>query len=80
MVVSGDLAEVPLQLLEELPVAEGLLAGGERVDVGEPGVAARHHLSRAVQLHRARPLGGRGGEKREAPLVGEVGYKSTVST
>ena len=41
VVISGDLAEVPLQLLEHLPVAHRLLQGGEGVKVCEAGEAAK---------------------------------------
>ena len=53
VVVPGDLAEVPLQLLEHLPVAHGLLGRGEGVEVGEAGEAAGHHLRGGVELHGA---------------------------
>lgn len=60
VVVSSDLAQVFLQLSKELSVPEGLLRGRERVDVGNVGVGAGDHFSRAVQFHRARALIGEG--------------------
>ena len=41
VVIPGDLAQVPLQLLEHLPVAHRLLQGGEGVNVCEAGEAAK---------------------------------------
>jgi hypothetical protein len=55
-VVASDLAEVSLELLEQLIVAKRLVEGHERVNVCEVLQTAWHHLGRAVQLHRAGTL------------------------
>jgi len=52
---ASDLAEVPLELVEEGLVALGLLQGDEGVHVGELGPSDGDHLGGGVQLHGARP-------------------------
>ena len=52
VVVARDLAQVPLQLLEHLPVPHRLLGRGERVEVSKAGETARHHLRGGVELQR----------------------------
>merc|ERR1719285_1055555 len=53
VVIPSNLAKVPLQLLKQHPVSERLLRRAKRVDVGEVGETARHHLSGRVELHGA---------------------------
>ena len=53
-VVAGDLGQPALQLGDELAVADGLVAGRERVDRSELGPGHRDHLGGGVQLHGAR--------------------------
>ena len=56
VVVSGDLTEVPFQLLKESSVPKSLFCWGKGVDVGDVGHAAGHHFGSAVQLHGAGAL------------------------
>ena len=65
-VVAGDLGQPRLQLGDQRPQPDGVVVGGERVQVGELGPRDRHHLRRRVELHRARP------ERDHRAVEGEV--------
>ena len=53
-VVAGHLGQPRLQVGDQLLVAQGVLGGRERVQVGEAGQRHRLHLGGRVELHRAR--------------------------
>ena len=53
-VVAGHLGQPALELVDQPPVAGGVLGRRERVQVGEAGQAHRLHLGGGVELHRAR--------------------------
>jgi hypothetical protein len=68
--VAGDLGQVGAQLVDQLPVAAGLLGRGERVQVGELRPGDRGHLDRRVELHGARAQRDHRAVQREV-LVGQ---------
>ena len=53
LVVAGDLGQPALELLDEVAVADGVLGGRERVQVGEARQRHRLHLGGGVELHGA---------------------------
>ena len=65
-VVAGHLGQPALELVDQAPVAGGVLGGRERVQVGEAGQAHRLHLGGGVELHRA------GAERDHAAVEGVV--------
>ncbi len=65
----GDLAQPALELREQLGVALGLIARGERVDAAELAPGDRDHLGRRVELHRARAERDHRGSEREVLVL-----------
>src|SRR6266568_7699693 len=66
---SRDLGQCAFQLVEQLPVPNGLIEWREWMNSCETRPRNRHHLSGRVQLHRARAEWNHGVYEREVPRL-----------